>query len=116
MTDPIQLTAAQADAVDWAVEGLHDYWLDEIEEADPDGEVPRPVVLPTLKGKSLSIAGVHGSVLDDLMYRLKEQGDDVAGDYAPFGANNVAGRNAWKKVSSAMTPTQIAQLEQARGE
>ena len=97
----IKLTTAQHEAVEWALDAMQDYWLDEIEEADPDGEVPRPVVLPALRGRALDIENVHGSVLADLKYRLTEQRNDLMEDLAPWGANNRAGRNAWGKIEKA---------------
>jgi hypothetical protein len=64
---PATLTAAQAEAVDWAIDYLADVWLDgEAYERDPDGIVPRPIALPRLQGRDLDITGVHGSVLNDL--------------------------------------------------
>ena len=98
----VRLTPAQFEAVEWALDAMLDYWLDEVDEADPDGEVPRPVVLPTLKGKTLDVENVHESVLHDLRYRLTEHRDDFMENWAPWGANNTAGWNAWKKIENAL--------------
>jgi hypothetical protein len=103
------LTTAQAEAVDWAIDYLADVWLDgEADERDPDGIVPRPIVLPRLQGKALDITGVHGSVLNDLRNHLREVQADAAADY---GRSSVAACNAWARVCAAMTPQQVQQLE-----
>jgi hypothetical protein len=104
---PITLTAAQVEAVDWALDGMFDYWDECADENDPRGLIPRPVLLPRLIGKSLHIANVHGSVIDDLMQRICLQLDDVAEDE---GRTNRAGWNAWEKIKKALSPEQLHQL------
>jgi hypothetical protein len=115
MTNPLTLTLTltprQADAVDWALDPMSEFWDDDnIDEVDPKGEIPRPVVLPELQGRALDITGVHGGVLHDLRYRIGEQLDDIEDDN---GNQNRAGWNAWEKIRGEMSGEQIQELNQA---
>ena len=101
------LTPAQAEWALWALDAMAEYWADEIDEADPNGAVPRPVVLPTLRGRRLTLLGVHPDVMGDLHYRLIEQAPDVAEmaetEQARRGGCDAAA-NAWVCARNAWAP------------
>jgi hypothetical protein len=103
----IRLTHAQYEVVEWALDSMEDFWdEDNIEDADPEGIVPLPVVLPTLNNKALTvdISDVHYEVLDDLRYRIVEQMGAMRVEEFSWGegnGQNVAGDNAWSRILAA---------------
>ena len=103
----IRVTAKQADAIEWALEVMEEYWDDEADEADPEQVVPRPVALPRLTGRTVDIADVHGSVLHDLRYRIVDQLGDIQDDNMQ---RNTAGENAWLRVRDAASDQQRAEM------
>ena len=95
------LTETEFQTYEWVIDSLEDYWTTEIDKADPDHRVPRPVVFPCVVQpfkNGIEIHNVHPDVLADLRYRLVTQLDEMR---AADGEKNADGKWAWREIAEA---------------
>ncbi len=73
----IQMTPAEMNWADWAIDPMRDYWCTEEGSYGRDGEMYDESQLPKIEGNSLILSDVL-EINEDLLYRLEEMSYDVA--------------------------------------
>lgn len=86
---PLQLTKAQAKAIEWAISPMQDIALDPHMSQDFGyGEAH----LPKLEGNTLDISECNQDAIADLLYRIEEQLPDMAHDEGKWATIGMCGR------------------------
>ena len=73
----IQMTPAEMNWADWAIDPMYDMWCGEAGAWERDGELYTEDKLPRIQGNNLILSDIQ-EINEDLLYRLEEQSFDAS--------------------------------------
>jgi hypothetical protein len=73
----VQMTPAEKNWADWAIDPMRDYWCDEEGAYSRDGDIYDENQIPKIEGNNLILSDTY-EINEDLLYRLEEMSYDVA--------------------------------------
>ena len=73
----IQLTPAELNWAQWAIDPMYDYWCTEDGAWERDGNIYNENQLPILSNNNLTLSPIQ-EINEDLIYRIEIQAQDVS--------------------------------------